>query len=862
VAVALTALGGTVPPPRRAVRVVSAVRYLPARVSVHADRVVGELGAGVLGSNIQFVHGGDGILDPATGRLREAAVAELAQLHLGTIRFPGGSYSQGYHWRDGVGPREGRPTTVSYFDGQPLANDYGTDEHMELCRRLGARVTITVNFESGTPQEAANWVEYVNGEVPAEVPADWREDSWGGGDAAPAGYFAWLRARFGHPEPYGVERWEVGNEVYDRWSETYTAAAYARRFVEFAEAMKVVDPSIRVAAVGFERADDPWKPGDAPWNRTVASIAGRAMDALHVHTYGPVGDGRTILLMSSGAVETSVTVDRTASSTLSFPAQGFNSLGAYPLPDGRVAILRVAVDGEVVRDVALDRLRGGVYSVPLELGRGTHTLSLAFVNDVWDPAHGLDLDVMLDRTVTLAGPDGTRSVELADLGDAARSAMAVSAVFGRQLGRIREILRETTGRDDIELWVTEMNTLYGIYGFGVDRAERQESGTAVAALAMEEIAAGATVVQQWSTLENWFFGFLTDARSLGKRCTFHPWRLLAGAAGGDLVEAEVSGPVWDLDDPVPTMAALSGIPALRALAVAHPDHVDLLLANTLVDAGLAVEVRTDGTPDGDATVTRVAARSPAARDIDPEDGLFPWTAGVVGEAVGLDAGRPLWLPIEGRLRAEAGTVELWVRPDWTPGDGVDHPLFSLGYSLQMLATGDGWFGVVLPDETDPDEVVLLFASVASWRAGQWHHVALTWDAAAIRLYLDGLLVAESARDVVWNWIDPVPGLIVGSGLFTRDEGWDGAVDEIRLLSRPSTAAEIAADAAMGRAGRPLPQTVATTALLHLDGTIDNVVRDERTRVTEVQVPARDGAYAIRIPPAGFVRVRLPRRSGG
>ncbi len=844
-------------PAGRAGRGAAAVPVLPAWVTVLPDRVLGPLPAVALGSNIQFIEGGDGILDPATGELREAAVAELAKLHLGTIRFPGGSWSQGYHWRDGVGPRASRPPGTSYFDGSPVANDYGTGEHLELCRRLGAEATITVNFESGTPREAANWVEYVNGEVPDQVPPEWTAGSWGGGDVAPAGYFAWLRSVFGHPEPYGVRRWEVGNEVYDRWSGEYSAAAYATRFLEFVRAMKAVDPTIRVAAVGYERADRPWREGDDPWNRTVAAIAGGEMDALHVHTYGPGTDGRTIVLLTAGPVEVPVTVEAGGSHRLSFLARGVDLYGPYPLPDGTVAVLRVSADGEPVAEVPLDRPFGGVYSVSIELEAGPHTLALDFINDVYDPVQGIDLNVALDSTLILDGPGGRRQVALASPGDAARSAMACSLVYGDEIRRIHGILQEATGRDDIEVWVTEANTLYGLVGFDLHRAERFESAAALAALAMEEIQAGAVMVQQWSAMENWFFGFLTDARSLGKRATFHVWRLLGELGVGEVVRTEVQGPAWNLDRPVVGMERVEGIPALRAMAVRRDDRVSLLLVNTAVDTALNVHVAMDGLPDeATASVTVVSAASPADRDVNPDADAVVFGPGVVGEAAAVGGERPIWIPTEGRLSPERGTVELWVQPAFTPGDGADHPVLSAGYSLHIGITPEGLLAALLAGE-DGAGLDVAAGDVRGWAEGTWHHVAVTWDGDVIALYADGAELARGTRRALWTWIDPVPGLRVGSSVFQPGSGWRGAVDEVRLLAQPRSPAGIASDAFLGASGSPLAPLPGVTALLHLDGDLADAVRDERTRAVSGEAPILFGSLPVSLPPAGVALVVLP-----
>ncbi|MGB9588149.1 MAG: hypothetical protein ACPL7O_08215 [Armatimonadota bacterium] len=84
---------------------------------------------------------------------------------------------------------------------------FGTDEFVDLCRALNVNdVVIAVNYCTDSPQEAANRVEYCDGRIPTNADPNWRVDSYQVADKAPKGYFAWLRAQFGHPEPYNI-RW-------------------------------------------------------------------------------------------------------------------------------------------------------------------------------------------------------------------------------------------------------------------------------------------------------------------------------------------------------------------------------------------------------------------------------------------------------------------------------------------------------------------------------------------------------------------------------------------------------------------------------------------------------------------------------
>src|SRR5208283_226081 len=118
----------------------------------------------------------------------------LRESHLPLLRWPGGNFVSGYHWKDGVGPVEKRPTKPNYAWGGIEPNLFGTDEFMEFCQAVGCEPMICINAGNGTPTEAAQWIEYCNG------PAD-----------SPMGR---LRATNGHAEPYHVKYWEVGNELW------------------------------------------------------------------------------------------------------------------------------------------------------------------------------------------------------------------------------------------------------------------------------------------------------------------------------------------------------------------------------------------------------------------------------------------------------------------------------------------------------------------------------------------------------------------------------------------------------------------------------------------------------------------------
>ncbi|HOQ98377.1 MAG TPA: alpha-L-arabinofuranosidase C-terminal domain-containing protein [Anaerolineae bacterium] len=193
---------------------------------------------------------------------RRDVVEAVRALQPPLIRWPGGNFASAYHWQDGIGPRDGRPSRADVAWGALEPNDVGTGEFMALCRELGAAPYLCVNLGSGTPEEAAAWVEYCNGP----------EES----------VYGRLRAEHGHPEPYGVHYWGVGNETYGNWQHGHVdARTYARRYRAFAAAMRAVDPTIALVGVGAQ-------PYEAPgWNDAVLEMVGRELDYLSLHHYTP-----------------------------------------------------------------------------------------------------------------------------------------------------------------------------------------------------------------------------------------------------------------------------------------------------------------------------------------------------------------------------------------------------------------------------------------------------------------------------------------------------------------------------------------------------------------------------------------------
>lgn len=196
----------------------------------------------------------------AVDGVRRDVFEKVKALRPAFLRWPGGNVAQDYHWGWGIGPRDERPSWINLSWANEIEpSDFGTDEYVLFCKSLGALATLVVNIEGrgATAEEAAAWVEYVNGPSTS---------TWGA-----------RRAALGHPEPYGVRLWELGNEIWGDWVRGHSdAETYARNYLRYQAAMKAVDPSIELIAVGDN---------DMDWNRTVLKIAGPQIDYLAIHHY-------------------------------------------------------------------------------------------------------------------------------------------------------------------------------------------------------------------------------------------------------------------------------------------------------------------------------------------------------------------------------------------------------------------------------------------------------------------------------------------------------------------------------------------------------------------------------------------------
>jgi alpha-N-arabinofuranosidase len=176
------------------------------------------------------------------------------------LRWPGGNYLSGYKWINGVGDRNYRLPFYDFAWYQWENNDVGTDEFMQWCELIGSEPMITVNTGNGTPQEAADWIEYLTGSTATK--------------------YGKLRSKNGRSKPYELKTIFIGNEMFGGWQIGHTdAKTYALKYDQFVKAIKKVNKNLRFIAVGA-CADH-----FGHWNEIVLNNIKERIDELSIHYY-------------------------------------------------------------------------------------------------------------------------------------------------------------------------------------------------------------------------------------------------------------------------------------------------------------------------------------------------------------------------------------------------------------------------------------------------------------------------------------------------------------------------------------------------------------------------------------------------
>ena len=185
---------------------------------------------------------------------RKDVIAAMKELKLSVVRWPGGCFASGYHWRDGVG--RARKCVPDPVWGVTDPGTFGTDEFVEWCRLVGCAPYICTNAGNGTPEEMKQWVEYCNA---------------GAGDCAA------MRKAGGHDEPLNVRYWSIGNE---NWGSheigRKTPKNWGPLVSKCARLMRSADPRIKLVAAATPKRE---------WTLPLLEAAGEHLDYVAVHQY-------------------------------------------------------------------------------------------------------------------------------------------------------------------------------------------------------------------------------------------------------------------------------------------------------------------------------------------------------------------------------------------------------------------------------------------------------------------------------------------------------------------------------------------------------------------------------------------------
>jgi len=239
-------------------------------ITLHSAFQVGPVDPRIFGGFLEHLGRAvyEGVYDPKSPHadadgFRSDVLDAMRRLKMTTMRYPGGNFVSGYHWEDGIGPPEQRPRVRDLAWQSIETNAFGTDEYIQLCRKMDWTPMLTINLGTGTPEEARNWVEYCN---------------------CPRGSrYADLRQSNGHEEPYDVKLWCLGNEMDGEWQIGHVPAdQYAIRAQQAAKMMKDTDPSIELVTCGSCTIDIGTY---MEWDRQVLEHLGDFSDYISLHRY-------------------------------------------------------------------------------------------------------------------------------------------------------------------------------------------------------------------------------------------------------------------------------------------------------------------------------------------------------------------------------------------------------------------------------------------------------------------------------------------------------------------------------------------------------------------------------------------------
>ncbi|KAG6917636.1 hypothetical protein DXG01_001743 [Tephrocybe rancida] len=256
-----------------------AVHIDPARI---VDEVDPRIYSGFTEHMGRCIYGGlydpdnqHGLVDPRNG-FRTDVLDALKELNVPLVRYPGGNFVSSYRWQDGIGPRELRPRRPELAWLSEESNQFGTDEFIEWCRTLGTEPYMCLNMGTGTLEDALGWVEYCNSSANT--------------------YYANLRRKNGHEEPYNVKAMRFGDPG------KMESQDYAKKAFQWAKALRLLDPNIKLISCG--------ETGFADWDRVTLKKLAPVVDFHSVHLYTVSEGNHAVNVMGPAAAEKGLEITR------------------------------------------------------------------------------------------------------------------------------------------------------------------------------------------------------------------------------------------------------------------------------------------------------------------------------------------------------------------------------------------------------------------------------------------------------------------------------------------------------------------------------------------------------------------------
>ena len=242
----------------------------PSRVTLQGARYRSEMDRRLLGAFLEHLGRAvyTGVYEPGSpladaSGFRKDVAAEVKGLGVPIMRYPGGNFVSGYHWLDGVGPKDKRPTVLERAWNSLETNQFGTNEFMQWCRLVGTEPLLGFNLGTGTPEEAVAYVEYCN----VDKGTKWSD----------------LRREHGHEAPHDVRYWCLGNEMDGPWQMGHMPAReYGRKARDAARQIRVLDPATQLIACG---SSNTILPTYLVWDREVLEECYDQVNGISLHNY-------------------------------------------------------------------------------------------------------------------------------------------------------------------------------------------------------------------------------------------------------------------------------------------------------------------------------------------------------------------------------------------------------------------------------------------------------------------------------------------------------------------------------------------------------------------------------------------------